>query len=220
MKHAFVSLALTLALTAAGQVAAPPSVQSNRTPPGAVTAPAAPSFNDIIPLLSQLEQAAQTANMDAGKLRVDKWKTDSAIKQQSQANVTSIQRNITSALPGMIQQVRSDPQSMAGVFKLYRNVSALYDVLSSLTESAGAFGPKNEFQMLAADATRLDAVRRTLGDRMEGLASYKDSEVTRLRTQVAQARPAAPTKKIVDDNQPTKKTARKKKPAKPAATPQ
>jgi hypothetical protein len=125
-------------------------------------------------------------------------------------------------LPTLTAAVRSAPQDFAANFKLYRNLNALYDVLKSLTESAGAFGSKQEFESLAEYAQAIDDNRRSMGDYMENLAVAKDAELNRLRSQArALQTPAPPPKKvIIDDNAPAPTT--KKKPAtnkkKPAAT--
>ena len=54
-------------------------------------------------MLEQLQQAAQQTATDLGRLRIDKWKTDSATKQESQSNTASLQRNLTAAMPEMIR---------------------------------------------------------------------------------------------------------------------
>jgi hypothetical protein len=116
----------------------------------------------------------------------------------------------------MIQQVRANPGSVAAQFKLYRNLNALYDVLSMMTEAAGAFGPKNDYQTLSNDLTTFDQARLTLATRLENVTAQQDAEITRLRTALQQAKAtiaAAPPKKVVvDDNEPA--PSRKKAPAK------
>ena len=87
-------------------------------------------------MLAQIDESAQQAAMEIGRLRIEKWKTDSNSKQQAQANADSLQRNLTSALPAITAGVRAAPQALAPSFKLYRNLSALYDVLAGLAESA------------------------------------------------------------------------------------
>jgi hypothetical protein len=151
-------------------------------------------------------------------MRIEKWKADGASKQQAQANADSLQRNLTSALPGLIDGFRAAPQDLNAGFKLYRNLNALYDVLASFTEAAGAFGPKNEYEALAQQVMVIDSVRRGLADNLEALASSTQAELNRLRARVQtlqQAAPAAPPKKvIVDDAEPAKKKpVHKKKPA-------
>lgn len=173
------------------------------------------SANQVNQLLARLEQSCKTMQGDLGELRVDKWKTDGNTKKDTQSNVESIQRNLQSALPEMVGQLRASPESLLATFKLYRNLSALYDVFNSVTESAGAFGSKDEFQSLQNDLSALDQSRRSFGDRMEDVAIAKDAEITRLRTQIqSQSTPPAPPKKvIVDDTEPPKKPPVKKKPA-------
>lgn len=185
-------------------------------PTGSPAANVAPTgVGDIQNLLAQLQAASQTASRDISMLQIDKWKTDRNSKSQAQSNADSLQRNLTAALPGMISDVRARPDDLTASFKLYRNLGALYDVLSSLAESAGAFGPKNDFQALAADVSRLDDSRRLLGDRVATLASIKEGEIARLRTQLhntpTATQPTANKKIIVDDNEPKKTSTSKKK---------
>jgi hypothetical protein len=151
-------------------------------------------------------------------MRIEKWKADTGTKQQAQANADSVQRNLTTALPVLISDVRSAPQDLGAEFRLYRNLVALYDVFTSLTESTGAFGSKSDYDALAQQLSVFDSVRHNLGNALEGLASSTQSELAQLRNQVRTmqqaAAPAPPPKKVVvDDNEPVKKTTHKKKPA-------
>lgn len=179
-------------------------------------------------LLSQIEQAAQGTTQDLARLRIDRWRTDSGTKRQSQANMESVQRNLQNALPEIINQLRASPEDLNATFKLYRNMEALYDVFGSLVEAVGAFGSKDEFQSLSNDLSTMERSRRELAGRMDNLTASKEAELARLRTQLkaaqAAAAPAAPPKKVVvdDTETPKKPTAKKKtpkttKPATPAS---
>ncbi len=229
MKGKFLAV-LMLAATAAAQTGYPPpppgppgaSRQASVTPaPANRAAPIDPSQ-----VLAQLGQTSAALDSTLGRLRIEKWKTGSQEKGQLQSNADSIRRNVTAALPGMVQDVRTSPDSLAASFKLYRNVGALYDVLASLTEAAGAFGPKEDFRDLSQQLQQIDSARHNLADRLEQLATSKDAEVVRLTTQLKQAQAAIPPKKIVVDNEeekPKPKPKKKKKPsttAQPAAQPQ
>ena len=136
-----------------------------------------------------------------------------------------MQRNLTSALPALISNVRSAPQDLGEEFKLYRNLNALYDVFASLTESTGAFGAKSDYDALAKQLDVIDSVRRNLGNALESLTASTQSELAQLRAQVhtlqqaAAAPPSPPKKVIVDDNEPAKKTTHKKKTTTKPATP-
>lgn len=182
------------------------------------------SVTQLNGLLTQLEASSQTAQLDLAKLRIERWKTDGSTKKQTQNDVESVQRNLQSALPEMIGQLRNAPEDMPATFKLYRNLDALYDVLGGIVESAGAFGPKDDFQALQNDLNSFESTRKQLADRTNTLATSKEQEIIRLRTELKTAQaaiPVAPPKKIVvDDNEPAKKPVVKKKPAakKPAAT--
>ena len=179
------------------------------------------SVNELNGIVEQVKQTAQSMQADLEKTRIDRWKTDSSTKRQTQGNVESIQRNLQSALPGMISQLINSPEDLAASFKLYRNLDALYDVFGSVVESAGAFGSKDEFQTLSNDMTALETGRRSLGERIQKLASVKEDELGRLRTQIKtlQSAPPPPPKKIiVDDTEPPNKPVAKKKP-KPATGP-
>ncbi len=210
-------LAAVLALPTAGA-----QVTAGGTQPPVAYASVS-KLNDI---LTPLQQTAQSMQADLGKIRIEKWKTDASTKQQTLANVASIQRNLKDALPGMITELNNAPEDLGASFKLYRNLDALYDVFGSVVESAGAFGSKDDFQNLSNDMTGLENARHVFGERMQKLAASKEEELTRLRAQVktlsAAPPPPPPKKIIVDDTEPAPKPAKKKvtkpKPKPPATT--
>jgi hypothetical protein len=196
--------------------------------PAALSAQGGPvsyaSVSQLNGLLAQLEATSKAAQADLAKLRIERWKTDSSSKKQAQGDVDSIQRNLQNALPEMIGQLRNAPEDLPATFKVYRNLDALYDVLSGVAESAGAFGPKDDFQALSNDVNGFEGTRKQFAERMNTLAASKEQEIVRLRADLktAQAAIPAPPPKItvVDDNSPAKKPPVKKKPVatKPATT--
>ena len=203
LRFRYLSL-LPLCLAVSAQV-----ISSNQPAPQGPVSYA--SANQLNALLSQLEETSQAAQLDLAKMRVEKWKADSGTKRQAEGNSESIQRNLKSALPEIISELRASPESLTYTFKLYRNLDALYDVFESVAESAGAFGSKDEFQSLENDVSTFEKTA-AFGGRPHGNAGgAKESEVTRLRAalQSAQANtPAPPPKKIVvDDAAPAKKPA-------------
>lgn len=174
------------------------------------------SVTQLNGLLSQIEAASKNTQDDLSKLRIERWKTDNSYKRQVLGNVDSLQRNLQEALPEIISQLRNAPEDLPASFKLYRNLDALYDVLGSVAEGAGAFGSKDDLQSISNDLSAFEGSRKQLAERIENLSSSKEQELTRLRTQLktlqTQAEAAAPPKKIVvDDTEPPKKPAPKKK---------
>jgi hypothetical protein len=183
------------------------------------------SISELNQLLAGLQQASQAIQEDLSHLRIEKWKTDSNTKRQTQGDVESIQRNLQSALPGMLNDLKNSPESGPLTFKVYRNLDALYDVMNSVVESTGAFGNKEEFQSLNKDLGALEESRRSFAGRMDKIANAKETEIGQLRTALQTARAEIPPKKtVVDDTKPApeKKPVRHKKAVpkpKPETTP-
>ncbi len=225
-----IECSISLLLVAGMSFAQTASSNSAGNSAGASTPVSYSSVTQLNDLLSDLQQALQTTQLDLAKLRIEKWKTDGGTKRQSDADVESIQRNLQSALPEIVGQLRNSPESLPETFKLYRNLDALYDVFSSVVESAGAFGSKDEFQSLQNDLNAMEKSRHVVADRMESLSTSKENELGQLRVELRNAQAmivAAPPKKvIVDDTEPVKKPAKRKvvrkpvkKPVKPASPP-
>jgi hypothetical protein len=198
----FVGLSMvSLAQAPAGQAPGPPVSYS--------------SISELNQLIGNLEQASLSAQQDLSHLRIERWKTDSGTKRQTESNVESIERNLQTAMPGMLTELKNSPENAALTFKLYRNLDALYDVLSSVVESAGAFGNKEEFQSLSRDLEALEDSRRAFAERMDKIATAKESEIAQLRTALQNARAEIPPKKvIVDDTEPPPKKPPRKRPGK------
>lgn len=205
-------LIVTMSLLLAGSLFA----QAPARQPMAAPATAPAIDMQLANTLAILEQCAQATNGALGRMRVDKWKTDSNTKDQSKENLQALQRNLSSAIPELVAKVRQAPQDTNANFRLYRNVITVYDVLANVAETAGAFGPRDQYDAVAQQVSTLDQVRRALGERMDQLTAAKEAELARLHTQMqaaVQAQAAAPVKKIVVDDEPSakpKKTKAKK----------
>lgn len=210
-------LALRVLVAAQNQPLAAPA-QGNASSVAQANSP------DVAPLLAKIEQETQGLNAEVGKLRIDKWKVDSATRLQASENASSIQRNISAALPELISAVRSAPQSLAANFKLYRNLNALYDVVSGLGESVGAFGKREEFDAIAPHVAALDDSRRSYADYVQQMAASADNRIADAQQALARAAAAAaaqapPKKIVVDDEEPTPPPKKKKvKKATPTST--
>jgi len=202
----------------------PAAAAQTQTQPaaGPASAVSAPGDFELSQALAQIEQAARQANTNLVRLRIDKWKADPSTRRQAQTDADSLRSNLTAALPGMVDSARAAPGLMAPSLKLYQDLNALYGVLAELADSASVFAPKDDFLSLSADAQSISSARRALGDYLQQLAAFQDSELLRLHSQLAAAKkPASPVqKKVVDNDEPaTKPKTRKTKPATTNATP-
>jgi ubiquinone biosynthesis protein UbiJ len=203
------------ALSAMAQTQAPANPQLQTTP----------QAGDLNALLQQIQQATSSASVNIGKLRIEKWKTDSQQRQQMQQVADSLQKNIANAVPGLIGDVQTTRGGVLASFKLYHNVNVLYEFLSSMAEAAGAFGKREEYQPLEGDAAALDTARQNLSTYIEQAAGKM--EAANRGSNAAQARQTqatvVPGKKVViidDGDVPAPKRAKstKKKASPPPAT--
>jgi len=181
------------------------------------------SARQVNALLEQVDKTSQDMQADLSRLRIERWKTDANTRRSTLGDVESVQRNLRDALPEIIAQLRNAPESLPATFKLYRNLDALYDVFSSVAESAGAFGSKDEYQSLANDLNELEKNRRSFAERMDTLSNWKEGEITALRVQLHEAQktlaavPPPPKKVVAEDTEPPKPVKKKPKVPKPPA---
>jgi len=203
---------------------APGLAQSGPPPETSVSPALAPAPTEALhPALSQVAEAI------AG-LNVPRWKAPSEVRTVTQRDIDSIQRDLTSTLPPLLEKANTPPASVASYFAVYRNIDALYDVLLRVSETAVLAGSQNDAATTQAALSSLETARRNLGDAILTVAVSHEAELVDLRaaeaarTAAAAPPPAPATKTVVDDGPATttKKPAPrkpKKKPAVPPATP-
>jgi hypothetical protein len=193
---------------------APSQPQASAAQP---TQPATPSLE---PILSQIQEASEATKNDLSVLRIEKWKADSAQKAELNKIVDSLRRNLTSAVPDLIKDVRANHGSVSSTFKLYHNLNVVYEYLSYLADSASAMGKEDEYNPLVREAGTLDTSRQKLSNFVEQAANNLEEKVRLAAAPPPAAAEPAP-KKIVVDDAPAKKPAtnRKKKTSAPAPQP-
>ncbi|HEY2393048.1 MAG TPA: hypothetical protein VGK22_17870 [Candidatus Angelobacter sp.] len=218
MKTAFT--ALIVFLLCAGYSANAQAQPQPAAPQRMQTASPAPA--NINTILTAVQQATNSASVDIGKLRVERWKTDPDQKQQLQHIGDSLQKSIANAVPALVADVQSSRGGVSASFKLYHNLNVIYENLNYLADVAGGLGKKEEFEPLSADCAALETARQSLSiyitesaGRLEAANRQPPVNAVPVQTQV-------PGKKVViiNDDQPVKKAARptKKKTSPPAAS--
>src|ERR1041385_253041 len=224
MKMAFAAIMILLFCAGPGAMAQPQTQHPSN--PQTQAAPQAPDLNAIV---LQVQQATSSASVNIGKLRIEKWKTDSGQKQQLQQIADSLQKNIANAMPGLINDVSGSKGSALASFKLYHNLNVLYEFLSGLADAAGSLGKREEYEPLAANAAAIDTARQNLSSYIEQTvgqleAANRAPAPSGTASQTPKATVVPGKKVIVDDEEtpkPKKKTGPKstKKASTPAPAP-
>jgi hypothetical protein len=197
-------------------------------PRTAQVAPAAPTSAQTLAqaattLGDSLQQMSATLDRlqhALASLTVSRWKAPGDVRQTTQSDVDSMQRDLNNTLPPLVTQAKANPAQLAPVFSVYRNVDALYDVLLRVSETAQLAGAANDIRVLEEQRAALESSRTQLGTALLQSAQAQDAEVTRLRTAGSPPPAATPAAKtVVDDGPTTRAKASTKKTHKPAATP-
>jgi hypothetical protein len=208
----FFQLATVLACISPFAVAQQAAPAPPPAPPAAITI----ATEDIRPEIDRLNQAVSGIN-------VPKWKAPNEVKAQTQSDIGSIQRNLKTTLPELLDAAKAAPSTIAPAFAVYRNICALYDVLLRVAETATLAGPQQDGALLDTELQRLDAAKKSLGTSIFDAATSRDSEIvqllasnSQLKEQVAAVQ--APPKKVVVNDGPAATTPpkKKKKPVTPA----
>lgn len=170
-----------------------------------------------------LRSVADRLGTTISAINVSKWKAPGEVKGQAQADIASIQRNLKTTLPELLDQAHAAPTNVAPAFAVYRNLSALYDVLLRVAETATLAGPQQDGAVLEDQLQKVESARKALGASILDAATARDSEVLQLRTSSTQmaaqlAALQAPAKKVVVNDTPSSTAAAKKK-KKPATPP-
>jgi hypothetical protein len=209
-----------LALVSALLFVPQPSIAAARQAP---VNPAQPRNQASLALGNALQQVSiSTAHLRRAldSVNVPKWKAPGDVKQTTEGDVDSMQRDVANTLPTLINTALADPSKVSPAFSVYRNVDALYDVLLRVSETAQLAG-SNDAGVLEDQRAALEDARTHLGAALLQSAQVQDAEVVHLRTTaVAPPPPPAATKTVIDDGPATKsKTTAKKRAHKPAPKP-
>ena len=145
---------------------------------------ASDSMSSIVADLDKLQTASSQAAETIGRLNIGKWRASSEAKSAAQANANSVQRNLTSAMPGMIAAVRAAPNDLNAEFKLYRNLNAVYEVFGTVVDATRLYGPRADYDALSQQMRAFESVRRKLGEGLEQLTAEAQHNLDQLRAQI------------------------------------
>lgn len=175
-----------------------------QTVPEARPTAAPPPSSILRPALSDVQ--GTTAALD-----ISKWKASRGVRQATQQDVNSIQRDLGGTLPGLMAQADAAPGSVPPAFAVYRNLDALYDVLLRVSQTADLAAPSREAEAIAAALRRLEAARSALGDSILNASKRHEEQLVSLEAAIRTARrtPAAGKKETIIEDGPVKHQTRK-----------
>ena len=199
-----------------------PAAQTSATPASAISQ-VQTSSAILQPALDSIQQTLTT-------LHPEKWKLPSPISQETQANLNSIRGDLQTTLPPLVATADQHPGAIAEALPVFRNISALYDVLLRVTQVAILTAPPPQGTALQQLLIGLEVSKRQLGDALQASASNQNQQIVDLQTQLRTAQaipaPASPACPPQPAPAPTKKhkahqtTAPATVPLKPSASPQ
>jgi hypothetical protein len=134
---------------------------------------------DLNTTLIDLDRVSQATQSDIANMQIETWKSgwktgflkDGSHTQQAQQAAGSLQRNLTSALPGLIHDVQSSRGSVSTTFKLYDDVSLVCEAVDSLINASEVVGHKSEAGPLVDDYSALTRIRRSLSNYIQQAAA-------------------------------------------------
>jgi hypothetical protein len=201
------------------------SVILAQAPVGAlpVTAPtsaASPVVSGSATPSAMLQPAIDSIRQALGTVRLDKWKATNPIRDEADANVGSIRRDIDSTLPPLLTAADGAPSSVTQVLPAFRNVNALYDVLLRVATAARVAAPTQQSAPLDAALVSLEDGRRALGDRLQEAAVIQERRIVDLQAAIKAIPLPAPAPTPAAVAAPVKKRARPRvKPSVPTTPP-
>lgn len=187
-----------------------------QTPAATQPAPAKPSPTPsaiLKPALDNLQQALSV-------VRLEKWKGTGTIREEAEANISSIHRDLESTLPSLLAEADASPNSVVHLLPTYDNIGALYDVLLRVTAGSKLAAPSQQSAALDQAMTSLDAARRTLSDRLHSEAMAQEKQVSDLKAtlRTVQATPAPVVAACPPPPPPAKKRKAAPKTTKPTTS--
>src|SRR5579875_1312618 len=98
-------------------------------------AQAAPAAAGSASFTSAIRPALGQVNDALNGINIHKWKAPNEVRSAAEEDVSSIQRDLTGTLAGLMQASDANPESVPAAFAVYRNLDALYDTLLRVVET-------------------------------------------------------------------------------------
>ncbi len=136
---------------------------------------------------SSLLQPALASVASAGSsVDLNRWKGSSTVRNEVDANLLSMQKDLQTTLPPLLTAADTAPASVTASLPVLLNLDALYSVLLRVTIAAHGAAPRDQSTALEQAATLLDSARRDLGDAVLNAAKAQEKRVAELQATLQQ----------------------------------
>ena len=199
--------------TLPAQANTPAPVEMTAAPgTGAPTADPQRPSSLIAPAVDHLSQVVS-------QVQLERWKSSS--RDETDANLRSVERNVKSTLPDLVTAADAQPASVAASLPLLRNLDALCAVMIRVSVTARVNAPTPQAESLAGALTALQSARNTLSDQVQTLATAQEKQLTSLNSTIATltAKANTPLPPPEPASPATKSKPKKRRAIKPAAKP-
>lgn len=173
--------------------------------PAAIAAPATPSLAESLrPALDQVSSALN-------QVQIDHWKLSREWKAQLRGDADSIQQDLSSRLPALLQASQQAPAALGPRLGVLHNVNALYDVLLRVTTAGNLAAGKNDAAILENARQQLESARKSAAAQLLQMASEQDRQIAIIQSAQAADLPAnSHPKTIVVDNSDSHRSRHRK----------
>ncbi len=144
--------------------------------PAVVSAPC----EEVRPVAAEIASAVDAIDLD-------RWKLPREGKDQIDENVDSIRLDVSSTLPGLLDQAKAAPTELAQQWLVVQNVNALYDVLVRVTTTANLAASRSDAGVLTDAENQLGEVRKHLTATLIAATGNQDREVVTLAARLVAA---------------------------------
>lgn len=202
------------------------AMMAAQAPPAPVTRVVAPAATVATSVSALLKPGLDSVQQAADGVRLDKWKASSSVRDEVDANLGSIRRDLETTLPPLVTAADGGPDSVGRLLPVFRNIGALYDVLLRVDAVGRLVAPGQQSAGLDQALAALDDTKRSLGDRLQVAALAQEKKVTDLQAALKAVPVAAPAPAVVVRSTPPviekkravhPKVVKKAAPATPAA---
>lgn len=158
-------------------------------------APVSTITDSLRPALSQVGPTLH-------QVQISHWKVSRAWKSQLMSDADSIQQDLNTTLPTLLQTAQQTPTALEPQLAVMQNVNALYDVLVRITAVADIAGGPGDAAALDSTVQHLEQASKSASTQLLQAATLRDHDLTKL--QAVNKPPVAsdtPSKVIVVNNQ-------------------